>query len=665
MSINSDIYKSLDAVFIHKNVWILEVPSVLIFQPIRFSNENNKKRKNNSQMHIDIDIDIARYTIFHEDKTREICGQINNLEAKLAELKKQLEEINAGPVVINNITTLLQESDPEAQNEAPVTLEDLIPQLKERSNYYEKKILEIQHQITKYQEEIHKAFSGVEGYPYTLYSVCIHSGASPTTGHYWTFIRNFNEQDSWFKLSDSFTSFVHLNEVLHNAVGGNGNESAYYLVYIERNMIEEVAKGQLQLKLVTEHLSHQISMKEREQHNQSDKENMKCEKNTDSNEDKENLKPLVPNNEDEAPHSEVNQKVEMRKKLKLLSDLLVPEDIKKIAETENNALLEKIWPTENEMELAINEPGNKKHELFADLVIAEKKLLDEIELDVFDPRILSIGLYAKYCAYSFEHCIGFILNENYSNIFKDSSLKNEIFSESGDIKRIKLLFQQKMNLVATEEAEYFLRHCLLTLDHQFIHNHFQTNREYYNYIMKGFTLFQAEQWVPALEVFSYSHFVYEKHNASISSMFNITPVLRLILIIFIQRSTTFVRNRKIMEGADLLKKGLSILQTHFPKEIKDEWVDRLRGGSIDAFVECPGDHEEMVGDIFILWTEEGEGEGPTEPVKPNLDSITDWTLFAKELKEKYSQFTLGTQSIVEEYKQPPLPPLFETKTVTQ
>lgn len=94
---------------------------------------------------------------------------------------------------------------------------------------------------------------------YFLHAVLVHEGA-PDSGHYWTFIRNWNairSDEEWLRLSDSSVSFVKESDMFLSSVGGNGKASAYCIMYtanpnIGKNEIAEESKALLPQQRIDE-----------------------------------------------------------------------------------------------------------------------------------------------------------------------------------------------------------------------------------------------------------------------------------------------------------------------------------------------------------------------------------------------------------------------------
>jgi hypothetical protein len=81
------------------------------------------------------------------------------------------------------------------------------------------------------------AYAGLDRVKYCLHAVLVHDG-EPSSGHYWTFIRNgdpSSARDRWLKFNDLVVTAVAESEMLALSLGGSGYASAYCLMYALRN----------------------------------------------------------------------------------------------------------------------------------------------------------------------------------------------------------------------------------------------------------------------------------------------------------------------------------------------------------------------------------------------------------------------------------------------
>ena len=72
---------------------------------------------------------------------------------------------------------------------------------------------------------------------YKLHSLLIHDGYAGS-GHYYTFVHDI-ESDKWRKYSDLIISDVSVEDVMKDAIGGNGLSSAYCLFYVREDLIKK------------------------------------------------------------------------------------------------------------------------------------------------------------------------------------------------------------------------------------------------------------------------------------------------------------------------------------------------------------------------------------------------------------------------------------------
>jgi ubiquitin carboxyl-terminal hydrolase 25/28 len=72
-----------------------------------------------------------------------------------------------------------------------------------------------------------------------LHAICVHDGGADD-GHYFTFIRDHCNK-KWIKMNDIKISEVTEEEVFAQCVGGHGNMTAYWLVYVNEEVRDQLA----------------------------------------------------------------------------------------------------------------------------------------------------------------------------------------------------------------------------------------------------------------------------------------------------------------------------------------------------------------------------------------------------------------------------------------
>jgi ubiquitin carboxyl-terminal hydrolase 25/28 len=97
------------------------------------------------------------------------------------------------------------------------------------------------------QKKLDKAYSGLNKRKYVLQSILMHDGQYAESGHYYTYIYDF-ERKIWRKYDDTNVTEESEQVVLQNSFGGPNNyQSAYFLVYqSEQNILPKGLKGPLQ-----------------------------------------------------------------------------------------------------------------------------------------------------------------------------------------------------------------------------------------------------------------------------------------------------------------------------------------------------------------------------------------------------------------------------------
>ncbi|XP_030833774.1 ubiquitin carboxyl-terminal hydrolase 25 isoform X2 [Strongylocentrotus purpuratus] len=104
-------------------------------------------------------------------------------------------------------------------------------------------VTELHQEIAKVDEKIHTTYEEVElkYHKYRLHAVLVHEGQA-LAGHYWSYILN-HKRNVWIKFNDIAVTEVTFEELERVSLGGDGNASAYCVMYVEsgnRALFEEV-----------------------------------------------------------------------------------------------------------------------------------------------------------------------------------------------------------------------------------------------------------------------------------------------------------------------------------------------------------------------------------------------------------------------------------------
>jgi ubiquitin carboxyl-terminal hydrolase 25 len=111
------------------------------------------------------------------------------------------------------------------------TLDSYKKVIDDRKSLLESKIKELEREL-----EVMYNLPELKEYEYSLHSILIHEGKAEM-GHYYAYIYDW-EEEVWRKYSDTLIKVVTTDEVMENAIGGNGEASAYCLIYIYKTFME-------------------------------------------------------------------------------------------------------------------------------------------------------------------------------------------------------------------------------------------------------------------------------------------------------------------------------------------------------------------------------------------------------------------------------------------
>jgi ubiquitin carboxyl-terminal hydrolase 25 len=94
--------------------------------------------------------------------------------------------------------------------------------------------------LEKINSDIEKAYAGMDKNPYHLQAICVHDG-NAMSGHYFAFIKDrFNNK--WRKFNDYRVTDVTEEEVFQQSNGGHSWMTAYWVVYVNQEVANEIEK---------------------------------------------------------------------------------------------------------------------------------------------------------------------------------------------------------------------------------------------------------------------------------------------------------------------------------------------------------------------------------------------------------------------------------------
>ena len=119
----------------------------------------------------------------------------------------------------------------------------------------QKKLNQIERQISEKQAEVDSAFKDYTNICYHLHAILIHDGTAQS-GHYYSFIFD-RKEETWWRFSDVNVSKVEEEVVFQEAFGGQKNSSkvAYSIIYVNEYCIGKIMEDPKASYLMGEYLN--------------------------------------------------------------------------------------------------------------------------------------------------------------------------------------------------------------------------------------------------------------------------------------------------------------------------------------------------------------------------------------------------------------------------
>jgi hypothetical protein len=119
-------------------------------------------------------------------------------------------------------------------------LESIYSTLKKFYQQETTEMARLKTEISELQSKIDATFDDLKEHPYRLFAVWVHAGVAGS-GHYWAYIRDL-KTGKWQKFNDIFVSEVDQDVVFADAIGGSGNTSAYFLIYMNEQEYQRASE---------------------------------------------------------------------------------------------------------------------------------------------------------------------------------------------------------------------------------------------------------------------------------------------------------------------------------------------------------------------------------------------------------------------------------------
>lgn len=99
----------------------------------------------------------------------------------------------------------------------------------------------LEGKIKKLEQILEKPYVKEQERPYYLHAIMIHDGVAEN-GHYYSYIYD-RFQKVWWKLDDHRVSQANVEDVMKEALGGDGYKSACNLFYMSRHIADIIDKN--------------------------------------------------------------------------------------------------------------------------------------------------------------------------------------------------------------------------------------------------------------------------------------------------------------------------------------------------------------------------------------------------------------------------------------
>lgn len=174
-------------------------------------------------------IDKKKETVEMKQKLKELQARQQELlsrnDAGLSRKDSYLETVK---FLKSDVITKCNIKIPENELATP----DLIKGLEGIANDINIELSKLYDEITHLQNKIDHQFDEFQEMGYSLFAVFIHRGEA-SYGHYWTYIKDFQNSGIWRKYNDETVSEIHEEEVF-NFVEGN-TATPYFLVLVKKD----------------------------------------------------------------------------------------------------------------------------------------------------------------------------------------------------------------------------------------------------------------------------------------------------------------------------------------------------------------------------------------------------------------------------------------------
>ena len=243
-----------------QEIWPQKFPGVLLFQiqRVKYDRLTKNSIKINKPFQFPQEIYPDRFLLKNKQESTEIRHSMLELKKKARILERHIEyftnyqesEIPLEKILENVSCFIDRQTKPQKiQEDGKITPDshildsDFFESTKLALENYKKQVADcvqsMQFQLDNIYAEISNLYlrPDLQKHKYKLHSLLIHDGYAGS-GHYYAFVHDI-ESDKWRKYSDLLISDIKFEDVMRDAVGGNGLASAYCLFYVEETLLQK------------------------------------------------------------------------------------------------------------------------------------------------------------------------------------------------------------------------------------------------------------------------------------------------------------------------------------------------------------------------------------------------------------------------------------------
>ncbi|CCD23816.1 ubiquitin-specific protease UBP2 NDAI_0C01550 [Naumovozyma dairenensis CBS 421] len=253
-----DIYDALDMYFkdefltmdeygeVKRTVAITKFPTILQvqIQRVYYDRERFMPFKSIEPLPFSAKIYMDRYVDTADPEILETRERTAKMKAELVQLKKRQQELLSRNEVglsrkeaYSETVNFLQSNALQLQGIVFEGQDELSTILKKAGTDIDDELSTIYNQITQLEETISHQFEQFKKVGYSLFAVFIHRGEA-SYGHYWVYIKDYNQNGIWRKYNDETVSEVPDEEVFNFTEGNTA--TPYFLVYVKEGSEKDI-----------------------------------------------------------------------------------------------------------------------------------------------------------------------------------------------------------------------------------------------------------------------------------------------------------------------------------------------------------------------------------------------------------------------------------------